>query len=94
MADETIGNWTVNELVRFLQSTIEDNPPSRIPNLTCDDLTIFTGVNIADRLQLNQVQTTVGSAGSASALPANPEGFFRIADHTGQIRAVPFYKVN
>jgi hypothetical protein len=94
MADETIGTWTVQELTRFLQSVIEDNPPPRIPQLSCDDITINVKMTVIDQLQLTQNQVTVGSAGTASALPANPEGYFRILDFTGQSRVVPYYKSN
>ena len=45
--------------------------------------------------RLNQIlplvsQTTVGSAGSASALPATPTGYFTITIN-GTERAVPYY---
>lgn len=36
-------------------------------------------------------QTTVGAAGAASALPANPTGYVKIKDSGGTIRVIPFY---
>lgn len=94
MAEETIGDWTVEKLVRFLQQALEENPPSRIPALVCDTITASQQLTLADQIQFSQVQTTVGAAGSASALPANPTGYVRILDHTGQPFVVPYYKAS
>lgn len=90
-SDQTIGNWTVQQLVRFLQSRQEQSPPSKIPTLTCEDLDVTEKLRIFDQLQVNLVQTTVGSAGSASALPANPAGYFQILDNAGAMKLVPYY---
>lgn len=91
---DTIGNWTVERLVRFLQATMEENPPSRIPSLSCDDLTVNVKTNFMDQIQFTQYQTGVGAAGTASALPANPSGYLRILDYTGQPFVIPYYKAN
>lgn len=94
MAGDTIGDWTVERLVRFLQQALEENPPSRIPTVVCDTLTVNTTATFADQLQFTQTQTTVGSAGSASALPANPTGYIKILDYTGQPFVIPYYKAS
>lgn len=91
-APDSIGDWTVSELVRFLQEQFRQNPPETAPNLTSDTLTCTALLNIIDQVQFNQVQTTVGAAGSASALPANPEGYIKILDYTGQVKVIPYYK--
>lgn len=36
-------------------------------------------------------QTTVGAAGAASALPATPEGFFKVRNAAGATVVIPFY---
>lgn len=94
MAEETIGDWTVEKLVRFLQQALEENPPSRIPTLVCDDITTNVKLTLADQIQFSQAQTTVGAAGSASALPANPSGYIRILDFTGNPFVIPYYKAS
>lgn len=94
MAEETIGDWTVERLVRFLQQALEENPPSKIPTLVCDTLTVQVQETLVDQIQFNQVQTTVGAAGSASALPATPTGYIRILDNTGQPFVIPYYKAS
>jgi hypothetical protein len=94
MADQTIGDWTVDQLVRFLQNILDESPPSRIPTLVCDEAIVQLKLTLGDQIQFSQVQTTVGSAGSASALPANPSGYLRILDHTGQPFVVPYYKAS
>ncbi len=94
MADETIADWTVEKLVRFLQQALEENPPSRIPTVVCDTLTVNSLATLADQIQFSQAQTTVGAAGSASALPANPTGYIRVLDFTGQPFVIPYYKAS
>lgn len=94
MAEETIGGWSISQLVRFLEDTLRQNPPSRIPTLTCEDLTVTTNLVHQDKVQFVQRQSTVGGAGGASALPATPLGYFLIQDYTGATRAVPYYNVN
>ena len=37
---ETIGEWTVDRLIRFLEQQRDENPPNQIPTLVCDDLTV------------------------------------------------------
>jgi len=92
MPEETIGEWTVERLVRFLQNALEESPPSRIPALVCDELTVNAKLAVTDQIQFGQFQTTVGAAGSASALPATPTGYIRVLDYTGQPFVIPYYK--
>jgi hypothetical protein len=94
MAEETIADWTVEKLVRFLQQALEENPPSRIPSITCDTLIVQSQATVIDQIQFTQQQTTVGAAGSASAPPATPSGYIRILDYTGQPFVIPYYKAN
>lgn len=92
--EETIGNWTITQLVKFFEDTIRQNPPTRIPTLTCDDLVVSTNLVISDKVAFTQRQTTVGAAGGATALPATPLGYFVVQDFTGASRAIPYYLVN
>lgn len=94
MEEETIGDWTVERLVRFLQNALEETPPSRIPNLVCDELTVNSKLSNVDQIQFGQAQATVGAAGSASALPANPTGYIRILDFSGAPFVIPYYKAS
>lgn len=92
--EETIGTWTVSQLVRFLEDAMRQNPPSRIPMLTTEELTVADNITISDKVVFTQRQSTVGAAGGASALPATPSGYFVVQDYTGASRAVPYYLVN
>lgn len=94
MAEEKIGDWTVSQLVRFFEDTLRQNPPSRIPTLATEDVTVANGISFADKVTFTQRQSTVGAAGGASALPATPSGYFVVQDYTGASRAVPYYLVN
>jgi len=88
---ETIGEWTVDRLIRFLEQQRDENPPNQIPTLVCDDLTVAGKLTLIDQIVFSQFQTTVGAAGGASALPATPSGYIRILDYTGQSKVIPFY---
>jgi hypothetical protein len=92
--DETIGKWTVTQLVRFLQEQLRQNPPTEAPDLTTSRLKCYELLDIKDQVQFNQVQTTVGAAGVAAALPATPSGYIRILDYTGQPFVIPYYKAS
>lgn len=94
MADDKIGDWSIQQLVRFLEQRIQQNPPSKIPNLTCDNIAVTTKIQFYDQLQFNLNQTTVGAAGSASALPANPTGYFQVLDNGGNPVVIPYYKAS
>lgn len=93
MPNETIGDWTIQQLVRFLDVRLRESPPSKIPALTCDTLDITTKVRFFDQLQFNLNQTTVGVAGGASALPATPTGYVRILDYAGNEKLIPYYNM-
>jgi hypothetical protein len=93
-SQEKIGDWTTEQLVHFIENTLRDSPPSKIPNLISENLTVPTKLIVSDQVQFGKSQTTVGAAGTASALPATPSGYFRFIDYTGTMRAVPFYLVN
>lgn len=89
--EETIGDWSTSQLVRFLQEQLRQNPPVQAINLTASTLTCTSMLTIADQVQFNQVQSTVGSAGGASALPATPTGYIKILDYQGNVKVIPYY---
>lgn len=41
--------------------------------------------------RFSETQTTVGAAGSASALPANPSGYLRATLEDGTAIVIPYY---
>ncbi|HEY6018704.1 MAG TPA: hypothetical protein VIY48_02085 [Candidatus Paceibacterota bacterium] len=88
---DNIGTWTVAQLVRFIQDMMREHPPDFSPNLTADDLTVSQTLTCIDQIKFNQVQTTVGAAGSASALPATPAGYIKILDYAGNVKVIPYY---
>lgn len=89
--EDNIGQWTVSELIRFLQEQFRQNPPETAPNLSSDNITVSALLSILDQIQFFQVQTTVGAAGGASALPATPSGYIKILDYTGAVKVIPYY---
>lgn len=89
--EETIGDWTVERLTRFLQQLVQENPPVSVATLTCDSVLVAVQLTVNDQVQFNNVQFTVGATGAASALPANPAGYFRVKDYTGQPMVIPYY---
>lgn len=89
--EETIGDWTVERLTRFMQQLVQENPPVAVATLTCDNVLVATQLTVNDQVQFNNVQFTVGTAGGASALPANPAGYFRAKTYTGVQVVVPYY---
>ncbi|SRR6266496_2843861 len=87
----TIGQWSVDEFVKFLQAQFEENPPQKFTVIVVEEAEVVTTLKVLDQIQLTQVQSTVGAAGSAAPLPANPAGYFRVLDYTGQVKLVPYY---
>ena len=57
---------------------------------TNEDLVLETNGTGTLRLNNPQTQTSVGSAGSASALPGQPTGYIKI-NLGGTVRVIPFY---
>lgn len=92
MAEETIGNWTVSQMVRFIQDQLKRNPPSVIPTLTCDSAYVARKLVVSDEVQFTGSSISVGAAGSGSSLPATPEGYFKVLDAGGVVRHVPYYR--
>lgn len=87
----TIGNWTEGELVRFIQNMIRLHPPESAINITVDELDATKMIKCHDQIQFYRSQTTVGAAGGASALPANPAGYIIILDFAGNQKLIPYY---
>lgn len=93
--EETIGDWTISQLVRFLQENQRQNPPEQSPNFMSDTVTVNSLLKIIDQIQFGlAAQLTVGAAGGASALPATPSGYIQILDYTGNPFVVPYYKAS
>jgi hypothetical protein len=91
MAGERIGDWDSTTLTKFISDILQNNPPSFFANQTVDNLAVQVKAMIADQIQFARTRTTVGAAGSASALPANPAGYIEILDYTGQPKLIPYY---
>lgn len=89
--DGVIGEWTVSQLIQFLSAQRDENPPVRADTFTCDDLIAVETAKFYDRPQFYQYQNTVGSAGSAAALPANPLAYFKVLDRNGTTVLIPYY---
>lgn len=89
--NDTIGEWTVAQLVQFLKTQQEDNPPLKSSQMTCDELIVVNKAQFYDRPQFYQYQNTVGAAGTASALPANPLGYIKAIDRNGTAIVIPYY---
>lgn len=88
-----IGNWTEQQLVRFIQDALRQEPPPLPPSGATDELTVARKFTLLDEIAFSgTAQTTVGAAGSASAPPANPVGYIRILDNQGQVQVIPYYK--
>lgn len=91
IAKNTIGEWTPGQLVRFIQNMMREHPPEFSSNFSADAVTVNKKLKCSDQLQFTLSQSTVGSAGGASALPATPKGYFQVLDYTGNIVLVPYY---
>lgn len=90
-SNETIGEWTVAQLVQFLQAQKDENPPIKSTQFTCDEFIAVNKAQFYDRPQFYQYQYTVGAAGGASALPATPLGYFKAIDRSGTAVVFPYY---
>jgi len=90
---ETIGEWSISQLLRFIDNRIAENEVSS-PVRTLDSLTVGRMAIIEDEIKFEQYQTTVGAAGTASALPANPHSYIKILDRDGLPRVVPIYNAS
>lgn len=89
--NDTIGDWTVAQLVQFLNTQRDDNPPIKSSQVTCDEFIAVNKAQFYDRPQFYQYQYTVGAAGTATALPANPLGYFKVLDRNGTSVVIPYY---
>ena len=66
---------------------------ANVLNVWSDDAsTVETGIDSSSRLYFSSglTQTTVGSAGGASALPATPTGYIKV-NVNGTQKKVPYY---
>lgn len=89
--EEKIGDWTTTQLTRYLQQALQDNDFLNAAKRTFDELTVTRKLIVNDETQFLQTQATVGAAGSATALPANPTGYIRVLDPTGKLVVIPYY---
>lgn len=96
MADfsDTIGDWSSTELTRFVQQLIQADENVTAPNRTFEEVNISRKLTIDDELAFTQSQTTVGTAGAASAPPASPELYVKVLGPDGQVRLIPLYKAS
>lgn len=92
MPDETIGNWTINQLVRFIDQKIRDSDAANSAVKILDELQVARKLTVRDELMFGQSQTTVGAAGAASALPATPDIYVKVLGPDGVVRLLPLYK--
>ena len=91
MPEPTIGQWTESQFARVVQNMIRLHPPESAVSLTVDEVTVNQQLTCEDQLQFLQHRTTVGAAGSASALPATPAGYIPILDYAGLVKLIPYY---
>lgn len=91
-SDQTIGEWTQTDLMKFVQQFLMDSDFFTAAIKTFEELTVTRKLIVEDEQQFLQSQTTVGAAGSASALPATPSGYFKVLDPTGSVVVIPYYK--
>jgi hypothetical protein len=88
-----IGNWNEQQLIRFIQDALRQDPPPLQPSAVTDELVVARKFTVQDEIAFaGTAQITVGAAGSASAPPANPVGYIRILDNQGQVQVIPYYK--
>jgi hypothetical protein len=87
----TIGNWTQQQLVKFVQNLIRLHPPESSTSLSVEEVDVVKKLKCFDQIQFLQGQTTVGTAGGAAALPATPAGYIPILDFTGNTKLIPYY---
>lgn len=88
----TIGEWTTNKLTRFIQELFREE--LRKASASYEEVTITRLLTLSDEVRFVQGQTTVGAAGSASALPATPSGYIKILDPQGLVKVIPYYNVS
>lgn len=89
--EERIGEWTPTQLTRYVQQLLQDTDFLNAAKRTYDELTVTRKLTVQDEQQFLQSQTNVGAAGSASALPATPTGYFRVLDPLGKLVVIPYY---
>ncbi len=90
--NDTIGEWTTGELLRYIQQLIRDDDTIGSLSRGASTFTVSRKLTISDEVQLIQTQTTVGGAGAASAPPATPEVWAKVTGPDGVIRVIPLYK--
>lgn len=94
MPENTIGSWSERQLIRFVENILRGRPTTATKSFSADDLIAAQRLTCMDKIQFMQSQTTVGSAGSATALPAQPIGYFKVYDSTGTLRVIPYYNAS
>lgn len=89
---DTIGGWDTSRLTKYIEDWLRNNPIRTVQALRVEELEALTGLTIHNKLRFERTQTTVGVAGSASALPATPSGYIPIQDPNGTTYLIPFFK--
>lgn len=88
--EEKIGEWTPTQLTRYVQQLLQDTDFLNAAKRTFDELNVTRKLVVQDEQQFMQSQSS-GVAGSASALPATPAGYFRVLDPLGKLVVIPYY---
>lgn len=89
-----IGEWTEAQLIRFIQDVLRTDPVPLPSSASADELLVTRKLTVNDEIMFNGgAQATVGAAGSASALPATPTGYFRVLDNQGTVKLIPYYDI-
>ena len=92
IVEDKIGDWSPQQLLRFVQDGLRIDPIPLPEEGVIDELTVVRKLKISDEIEFDGTgQTTVGAAGAASALPATPQGYIRVLDPNGTVRVIPFY---
>jgi hypothetical protein len=91
ITEQTIGGWTVSDLVQFLNARQSENKPLNSSALTCESLSVTEKAVFIDQLQVIPYVNIVGGSGAAAPLPANPAGYFKFLNRSGTTVLVPFY---
>lgn len=88
-----ISEWSSGDLLRFIQQTIRDDDTVAGLGRTANTFTVTRKLSISDEIVFQQTQTTVGTAGAASALPATPDLYAKATGPDGIVRLIPMYKI-
>lgn len=90
--NDTIADWTEGQLFRYIENLLRSNETVGDLSRGANTFVVSRKLTISDELVLKQTQTTVGTAGGASAPPATPDLWAKVTGPDGTVRLVPLYK--